>query len=102
MTPLGARFYNLCAANRAKGRYGGNPYHRKKALNMSGKNVWGNKVVPKLSKENQVIWGRELREKERICTRCGPLVESLQTPPQGHETDPRLSASPGETVVTNS
>lgn len=49
---------------------------------MSGKNVGGNRVVPNLSKENQVIWRRELREKERIWTRCGPLVESLQTHPK--------------------
>lgn len=69
---------------------------------MSCKNLWGTRVVPNLSKENQVIWGRELKEKERIWTRCGPLVESLQIPPQGHEIDPRLSASPREMVVTNS
>lgn len=69
---------------------------------MSGKNLWGNRVVPNLSKENQVIQGRELKEKGRIWTRCGPLVESLKIPPQGHKIDPRLSASPGEIVVTNS
>lgn len=69
---------------------------------MSGKNLWGNRVVPNLSKENQVIRGRELKEKGRIWTRCGPLVESLKIPPQGHKIDPRLSASPGEIVVTNS
>lgn len=69
---------------------------------MSGKNLWGNRVVPNLSKENQVIQGREPKEKGRIWTRCGPLVESLKIPPQGHKIDPRLSASPGETVVTNS
>lgn len=31
----------------------------------------------------------------------GPLVDSLQAPPQGREIDPWLSASPGEMIVTN-
>lgn len=57
---------------------------------MSGKNLWGNRVVPNLSKENQVIQGRELKEKGRIWTRCGPLVESLKNPTPRPQNRPKV------------
>lgn len=100
----GVQIYNLCVAKRVKGRWGGNPYNRKEVLNVSGKNLWGDRVVPILSKENQVRWGMDLKEKGRLWAQCGRVLllsHCKPHPPQGHKVDRWSSASPGEMIVTN-